>query len=150
MQTYFPLNETCYEVRRRDGGNWGIGKQCCQTILQYYTVRQYFAFSAEIFGKDIGQAYLAHWIFLIYHFFLFITVFLMKDGNFLIFFIPTKNLKGQLQPPLNDVTFFDQMRSVGARVVHSFRKSLCVRKYLHYNLETMRWCAIGKDSLYNC
>ena len=53
------------------------------------------------------------------------------------------------------------MRSVGARFVHSFRvgvvvcleklkKSLCVRNYLHYNLENIRECAIGKDSLYNC
>ena len=59
------------------------------------------------------------------------------------------------------MTFWDQMRSVGAKVVHSFRvgvvvcleklkKSLCVRNYLHYNLETIRGCAIGKDSLYNC
>ena len=61
-----------------------IGELENSVVRQYYIVRQYFAFSAEIFGKDIGQAYLAHWIFLIYHFFLFITVFLMKDGNFLI------------------------------------------------------------------
>ena len=69
MQTCFPLNEMCYEVRRRDGGNWGIGKQCCQRILQYYIVRQYFAFSAEIFGTYLEQAYLAHWISLNYLFF---------------------------------------------------------------------------------
>ena len=61
---------------------------------------------------------------------------------------------------MNVRTFLDKMRSVGARFVHSFRVGVvvCLKKfekvfvwsYLHYNLETIRGCAIGKDSLYNC